>query len=129
MEDISSFYPRLEGTQGERDTIAYITQQLDNDNIDYELQDIQIPRQIHSFSQNIIVRMEGTSRDTLLYLIPMNHPEGVSQNQDGSVNIAIGLSIIKELAHSALDYSVEVVFLGAEFGDTAAYPLGTRRYL
>ncbi|RKX75110.1 MAG: hypothetical protein DRP87_15325 [Spirochaetes bacterium] len=129
IETLSSFYPRKEGSQGEREAIDYIVARLNSLGVKYRIEDFAGMDGGHSFSKNIEVTLEGTNPETLLFAVPINHNEGVKLERDGSINIAIALALIEKLSITKPSLTVKVLFLGAEFGEEPEYPLGTRQFL
>ena len=68
-------------------------------------------------------------RDTLILAVALNHPPETSNTLEGSINIALALSILEQLKTSKPPISVKVLFLGAEFGDDPDYPMGSKLFL
>ena len=134
LEDVSFFsslYPRLEGSVKEEKAIAHITDRFDNLNIKYSRNSLSSAKKGHSFSENINVRFEGEREDTLLILVPLNHPDSAAQAKDRSLSLALALAMAEELSlmRDPPAFSVEFVFLGGEFGNENRYPLGTKYFL
>jgi hypothetical protein len=83
----------------------------------------------HSFSSCLRVDLRGTSRDSLIVAVPLNDPPGASPGRDGSVNVALALDLLSRAHASTPPLGLTVLFLGAEFGDTDAYPMGSTLFL
>jgi len=126
---IHNFYPRLEGSANEQRLIQFILKRLDFLKVQYTLQDYSDSDLVHSFSKNIVINIPGKLKDTVILAVPLNHPREETRDFDGAVNIALALALIKQLHNNQPPVSVEVVFLGAEFGDGKDYPLGSRLFL
>ncbi len=61
--------------------------------------------------------------------MPLNHPADAPPGADGSVGVALALDLLGRLAGSRPAVSFTVLFLGAEYGDSAAYPMGSALFL
>ncbi len=126
---VESFYPRLEGSAGEKKTVSFITARLKSMGIPFSTFDFSQSDFQHSFSTCIRVDIEGTSRDTLIIAVPLDHAPDAAAVDDGAANIAIALGFLSRLRRSVPPVSVTVLFLGAEFGTSGEYPLGSRLFL
>lgn len=129
INTIHGFYPRLEGSEGEKKLIRFITKRLEYIHARYSLQDFSNSDLVHSFSKNIVVDIPGRLKDTLILAVPLNHSSKEPEKYDGSINIAIALAFIQQLMHTKPPVSVKVVFLGAEYGEGSNYPMGSRLFL
>ncbi len=125
----SKQYPRTEGSVGERRSIAYIEHSLSALGVGYSLQNFHELEATHSFSSSIEVNLHGKSPDTLLVIVPLDHPQGASKSDDGSINLALALGLIETLHGESLPISLKVLFLGGEFGSGPSYPIGTKQFL
>ena len=126
---LRSFFPRPEGSTGEKQVLAYITSRLDQDHIPYTPFDFSQSDFAHSFSSNIRVDVAGAIKDTIIVAVPINTPPDATSDQDQSVNIAVALDLLRQLKATPSTVSVTVLFLGAEFGEGGDYPLGSRLFL
>jgi hypothetical protein len=129
LQAVTRFFPRQEGSAGEKELIAWIEARLTSRQIpfipfDFSQSDFQ-----HSFSSCLRVDLPGKSKDTLLVAVPLNGPPGASQESDGSINIALALDLIEYARDRSLPLSLTVLFRGAEFGDTDGYPMGSTLFL
>ena len=129
MIAIQRLYPRLEGSQGERSAIELIENRLNAAGVSPRRFDFSESGVGHSFSSCLEVTVPGARKDTLIIAVPVNHATGVSEAEDGSLNIAIALSVVETLAGSIPPITVKVLFLGAEFGDGEPHPMGSRLFL
>jgi len=126
---IRSLYPRPEGSEGERELIRFIEERIERLRIPYTRLDYQESDTNHSFSSCLVVDIKGEKADTLILALPINHPAEASGQLDGSINVALGLSIVELLNRTTPPISVKVLFLGAEYGEETEYPMGSRLFL
>jgi hypothetical protein len=125
----SSLYPRTEGSPGEQRAIDHITERLSVLGIPYTRQSFQDLEGAHSFSSSIEVSIPGAIQDELLFIVPLDHPDGAAADADGSINLALALGIIEAMKGKTPPISVRFLFLGGEFGTDAGYPIGTKQFL
>ncbi len=128
-ETFRSAYPRLEGSEGEDAAVAYITEVLEEHGIRYTQSDFDEFAGGHSFSTSINATIKGRISDEVVFVVPLNHPEHANPEEDGSVNIAIATALASTLSGNTPPLSVRLLFLGAEHGRDAPYPMGTRQFL
>jgi hypothetical protein len=126
---VRSLYPRPEGSKGERELLAFIETRLKELEVPYRWLDFQESDRNHSFSACLAADIPGRLDDTLILAVPINHPPEASRQLDGSINVALGLSIVELLKRSTPPLSVTVLFLGAEYGEESEYPMGSRLFL
>jgi hypothetical protein len=126
---IRSMYPRLEGSAGERQLLDFIEQRLEYLRIPYSRLDFSESDRIHSFSSCLVADIRGQQEDTLILAVPINHPPGTEEEFDGSINVALALGIIEHISRKTPPLSIKILFLGAEYGQTADYPMGSRLFL
>jgi hypothetical protein len=129
LRTVASFYPRLEGSAGERKAIAFITERLTARRIAFRSFDFGESDFQHSFSTCLRVDIPGTRKDTLVVAVPLDNPPGAGPGEDGSPGIILALALLEGLRDSTPPLSVTVLFLGAEFGATADYPMGSTLFL
>ncbi len=129
IETIRTNYPRYEGSEGEQKTLAFIRARLERAGVSYRHFDFSESTVSHSFSSCIEVTLPGARRDTLIIATPLNHLAGSSAEFDGSINIAIALNLIAYLGSSTPPITLKFLFLGAEFGDSSHYPMGSKLFL
>ncbi len=129
LRTVGSFYPRLEGSTGEKKTVSFIKGRLESQGIPYTSFDFSASEFQHSFSTCIRVDVAGALRDTVIVAVPLDHPQDAGPLEDGSVNIVLALSLLQGLRDNRPPLSVTVLFLGAEFGDTREYPMGSALFL
>ncbi|MCX7038461.1 MAG: hypothetical protein NT005_04930 [Spirochaetes bacterium] len=126
---IASFYPRLEGSPGEKALLGYIEARLASLGLEGKPFDFSESDTGHSFSSCLRVDVPGARRDTVILAVPLNHPPDAPPRRDGSVNVALALELLRQARGSPLPVSLAVLFLGAEFGDTDGYPMGSALFL
>ena len=126
---IRSMHPRLEGSEGERQLLSFIEQRLEFLRVPYSRLDFSESDQNHSFSSCIVADVAGQREDTLILAVPINHPPEIREQFDGSINVAMALGIIEHISRATPPLSVKILFLGAEYGQTAEYPMGSRLFL
>lgn len=125
----SSLYPRLEGAEGEKEAYFYLQRRLEEEKIPFSLRTLDQLRGTHSFSSSIEVNLSGKKEDTLTVIIPIDHPAGIERENDGAVNLAMGLALIREFAPRNLPISLRFLFLGAEYSGEENRQIGTREFL
>jgi hypothetical protein len=128
LQAVSRFTPRQEGSPGEKDLVAWIEQRLSSQGIrtarfDFSQADVE-----HSFSTCLRVDLPGASRDTLILVVPLDAPPADS-GHDGSAAIALAVNLIETVHGATPPTGLTVLFLGAEFGDSNAYPMGSALFL
>ncbi len=126
---IRSLYPRLEGSKNEKTLIKYIEKELKKDKTPYTTEDFSDSDLVHSFSKNIEITIKGKIKDTLIVAIPLNHKAGLPKSRDGAINIALGMMLIREYTKTTPPISLKFLFLGAEYGDSNQYPMGSKLFL
>jgi len=125
----SSLYPRPEGSSGERLLMQHIRERLEGLGVSYEELDFRESDSDHSFSTSLVASIPGARPEELLLVVPVNHPPDSPRELDGSAAVALGLAAVEQLVRGRPPLSVRVLFLGAEFGEEAAYPMGSRLFL
>jgi hypothetical protein len=128
-DTIRSMHPRLEGSAGERQLLRFIEQRLELLRIPYSRLDFSESDKNHSFSSCLVADVRGQLEDTLILAVPINHPPETPVEFDGSINVALALGIIEHISRKTPPISVKILFLGAEYGQTAEYPMGSRLFL
>jgi len=129
LRTIQSFYPRLEGSEGEKRTVKFIESRLATFGVGYTPFDFSESDFEHSFSTCLRVDVPGRMTDTLILAVPLDQQPGSVQTNDGAINIALALDLIRRSRLERLPVSVTILFLGAEFGDTDSYPMGSTLFL
>lgn len=129
LNTFSSFFPRSENSAGETAAANFIEERLLEREIKYTRYELSESDIVNSGSVTIDVILPGKSGNEIFMIFPLNsHPNAV-QGRDGSANLAAALFLIDELVNTDLPQTVHIVFLGAEFGDSYEYPIGTEDYL
>jgi hypothetical protein len=126
---LQQLYPRLEGSAAERGVLEYVEARLRELGIASRRLDFRESDQNHSFSGCLVASLAGERRDRLLLVVPLNHPVEASRDRDGSINVALALGLLTAVGKTRPALSLEVLFLGAEFGGGAEYPMGSRLFL
>jgi hypothetical protein len=126
---VSSFSPRQEGSPAEGALLDWIGARLAAHGIhavpfDFSRSDFE-----HSFSRCLRVDVPGRSRDSLVLAVPVDAPPGSGPGEDGSINVALALDLLDHLKGTTPPLSLVVLFLGAEYGDTDVYPMGSTLFL
>ncbi|MGA2478452.1 MAG: hypothetical protein ABSG63_06830 [Spirochaetia bacterium] len=126
---ISRFYPRQEGSPAEKELIAWIEARLSSLSVPYSPFDFSQSDFQHSFSSCLRVDLPGRTRDTLIVAVPIDGPLGAEQGRDGSLSVALALDLINAAKAGDFPVSLTVLFLGAEYGEGDAYPMGSTLFL
>jgi len=129
VQALHSFYPRREGSAGEKSAVAFIEARLASLGVAFSPFDFSDSDFEHSFSTCIRVDLPGKSKDTLILAVPLDQQPDAAQDSDGSINIAVALDLIRTVHASTPPISLIVLFLGAEFGDSDIYPMGSTLFL
>lgn len=129
LNSFSSFFPRIENSQGEKSAANFIEARLKDNNIKYTRYELSESETINSWSVTIDAILPGKSGNEIFMIFPLNHQPEAIPGRDGSANLAAALSLIEKLKDTELPQTVHVVFMGAEFGKSREYPLGTKDYL
>ena len=61
--------------------------------------------------------------------VPIDSPPDAGPGADGSINVALALDLLDHVRGTTPPLSLVVLFLGAEYGDTDAYPMGSTLFL
>ncbi|MBN1696686.1 MAG: hypothetical protein JW881_04140 [Spirochaetales bacterium] len=128
-EVLEEYFPRQEGSPAEKKVVEYIEGVLKERRIDFEKFDFNSSDTVHSFSECLSVTLQGTKRDTLFFIIPLNHPRNSEKTKSGIINIVLGLSLIRQFSQTMPPVTIRFLFMGGEYGETDQYPLGSKLYL
>ncbi len=129
VQAVSRFFPRPEGSRMEKDLVSWIEARLSSLGVAFTPFDFSRSDFQHSFSSCIRVDIAGAARDSLIVAVPLNSPPDAERGKDGSLNVALALDLIAQAKNSPPPVSLTVLFLGAEYGDTSAYPMGSTLFL
>ena len=129
LRAVSSFSPRQEGSPAEGALLDWLRTRVTEMNMravpfDFGHSDFE-----HSFSRCLRVEVPGRSRDSLILAVPIDAPPGAGPSEDGSINVALALDLLGYVKGTTPPLSLVVLFLGAEFGDTDVYPMGSTLFL
>ncbi|MFO7730688.1 MAG: hypothetical protein R6V86_07980, partial [Spirochaetia bacterium] len=98
LEDMHTFYedyPRFENSENEKRTFEYISNELEDKNIDYRQIDLGGFDNFHSFSSIIEANFQGTSDNDLYFIFPVNHPMDAAQEESGAAGLALALQLCR----------------------------------
>ena len=126
---VSRFFPRPEGSRMEKDLVSWIEARLSSLGVAFTPFDFSRSDFQHSFSSCIRVDIPGAVRDSLILAVPLNSPPDAERGRDGSINVALALDLVAQVKNRQPPVSLTVLFLGAEYGDTSAYPMGSTLFL
>ncbi len=126
---VQSFYPRREGSEGEKRAVAFIESRLASMGVGFTPFDFSESDFEHSFSTCIRVDLPGQSKDTVILAVPLDQQPDARQDSDGSITIAVALDLIRTFHAAPPPVSLTVLFLGAEFGSSDVYPMGSTLFL
>lgn len=129
LKILQSIYPRNEASRNETVIFEYIEKHIDELKLEYVTHNFEHSRINHSFSGYIEVNVTGDKKDTLIVCAPINNSSNSLNTEDGSINIALALSLLKYASSVNLPITIKVLFLGAEFGDEEYYPMGSNLFL
>ncbi len=128
MNSFSTFFPLKEGSEHEKEAVQFIKKRLDSLGITYTQYAMNNSENIHSGSTIIDALFPGETSNEIFLIIPLNSTKA-SAKDTYSFNIASVLMLAETLQTKKLHNRVHLVFMGAEFGENDAYPLGTAEYL
>ena len=117
MDFFTSIGSRADGTEGEKKALDYIAGRLEELNISYRRQSLNIEKQGHSFSENIIAEIPGSTAGRYIIAVPIDK---------GAFSTALILEIAEEFSMKPPMNTVVLTFLGAEHGETRFHPYGSR---
>ncbi|MFW5994741.1 MAG: hypothetical protein ACOCRN_01425 [Spirochaetia bacterium] len=126
---IERFFPFSEGSRRESRLFDHISTTLDQAGISTERMDFSEESDMHSFSEVVRARIPGTGSGTLAIAVPVSHPVRATVSESGVPGIVAALTALRSLSDDPPEVSLEILFLGAERGDTYPYPMGSRRLL
>ncbi len=129
LHAVAGFTPRREGSTAEHALLSWIEQSLAARGIRSARFDFSQAEVEHSFSTCLRVDLPGASRDTLILAVPLDAPPDSDAAADGSVAVALAVNLIESLQGGTPPTGVTVLFLGAEYGDTDVYPMGSNLFL
>ncbi|RKX73581.1 MAG: hypothetical protein DRP60_11645 [Spirochaetes bacterium] len=112
-----SFGSRADGTDGENEALNYIADKLKEMDIGFKRQLLNTEKRGHSFSQNIIAEIPGTSEGQFIVAAPID---------GGAFSTALLLELAKVFKENPPKNSVSLIFLGAEEGESDFHPYGSR---
>jgi hypothetical protein len=126
---IASFFPRTEGSAEEAGLLAWIDARVAETGARAVAFDFAQSAEGYSRSSCRSIRIEGRLPDTLIVVAPLNHDIDAVPGSCGDVNIALALELVRRARAAVPPVSIEVLFLGAEYGGGDGYPMGSALYL
>ncbi len=126
---IAAFSPRPEGSAAESGLLAWIDARLAELGATVVKFDFAQSAEEFSRSSCRSVRIEGRLPDTLIVVAPLNNPAGEDAVSRGDIDIALALELLRRARAAPPPVSLEVLFLGAEYGEGEGYPMGSALYL
>lgn len=129
LHTFSTMYPRTENSHNEELAFDYIRSILNRNNIEYNQIGLGGVENFHSFSSIIETHFSGTSDKDLYFVFPVNHPIETPKDESGAAGLSLALQLCKSLSKMNLPVNVHVLFMGAEYGRSEEYQLGTRAFL
>jgi len=117
MNYLSSLGSRADGTEGEKQAFSYIAEQLKVLGIPFKRQSLDREKRGHSFSQNIIAEIPGSSPGTYIISAPVD---------GGAFAAALLLDLADKFRSDPPEKTIILAFLGAERGESAFHPYGSR---
>jgi len=126
---LQQLYPRPEGSAAELGVLRQAETRLRELGIPTRRLDFRESDQDHSFSEVLVASVAGQRRDTLLLAVPLDHPSEASRDRDGSISVALALGLLEAARARQPALTLQVLFLGAEFGEGPQYPMGSRLFL
>jgi hypothetical protein len=122
-------FPRREGSAAETALLAYVSARLAEEGIITTRFGFQESTEGYSSSSCLSASVAGRLPDTLLVVAPLNHPADAGPGESGDVNVALALELLRRAHEKVPQLSLTVLFLGAEYGDGDAYPMGSALFL
>ncbi len=129
LNTFSSFFPRIENSEGESFAVDFIEKRLNEMGIGYTRYDLSQSENVNSGSVTIDAIFPGKSGNEIFMIFPLNHPIKAAPGRDGSATLAAALYLAGELEKADLPQTVHIVFMGSEYGRGPDYPIGTKDYL
>ncbi len=134
MHTFSTMYPRLENSQNEKRAFNHISEVLKKNKISFDRIGLGGFENFHSFSEIISAHFPADSEDEneendLYFVFPVNHPIDSQQQESGAAGLSLGLQLCRSLSGLSTSANIHVLFMGAEYGRTQEYQLGSRAFL
>jgi hypothetical protein len=137
---LRTLHPRPEGSHSSRSVIDLVRERLTSMHVPYRTMDFEDSETSHSFAVSVIANVEGQRPDTVLLCVPVD--SSPDDETDGSLAVALALEIARRLAPprepapagvaaaaGRPPLTVQLLFLGAERGKGAEYPMSSRLFL
>jgi hypothetical protein len=132
LEDIQAlkaYYPSDEGTANESKTADYIMKKIGSWGISYTQRSFANSESHHSFSQCIDAVIKGKNAESVFIVLPINNVIERTNHPGILVNVALGLFLLEQMKSRVPLVTLHFLFLGAEYGSTQEYPIGSQIFL
>jgi hypothetical protein len=129
LKAVSAYPERREGSASESALLDWIGARLAEMDLHPVPFDFSRSDFAHSFSRCLRVDVKGRSRDSLILAVPVDSFPGAAPGEDGSINAALAMDLLRNLKGTTPSLSLIVLFLGAELGKTDDYPMGSNLFL
>jgi hypothetical protein len=126
---LQSLHPHEGGSANEKRIAQFIEERLTLLRLPHSESDFSRAEGGHSFSPIIQAAIPGVSRETILIVIPLNHPLAAERADDGSFGLALGLRLLDHFRKNKPPLSLTFVFLGGEYEEGGEPFWGTRHFL
>lgn len=126
---LTSVSSRLEGSPGEKEAVAFITQHLESNGIAHTVSGFDELSGTHSYSESIEISIPGAAADEILIVAPLNIREISNSPGSGAVSIALALETAKAFNEKETRLSLRILLPGAEHGSGEVYPIGSRAFI
>jgi hypothetical protein len=129
LHAVSSFPLRREGSTAEGAFLEWIGNRVAEMAMRAVPFDFSRSDFAHSFSHCLRVEVPGRSPDSLVIAVPIDSPPDAASGVEGSINVALALDLLAHVRGTRPPLNLLVLFLGAEYGDTDDYPMGSTLFL
>lgn len=129
LKALSAFYPSGEGTPNEKRVSGFITDRLNALGVRFSQKSFSGSERRHSFSRFIDATIPGKKTDTVFIVVPINNVSAGPEGPDTLVNVALALGLLSRSSLVLPDVTIRILFMGAEFGESTEYPLGSHIFL
>ncbi len=126
---LSAFYPSGEGTSNEKRVSDFIIERLNTLGVRFSQKSFSGSERHHSFSRFVDATIPGKKTDTVFIVVPINNVSADPDAPDTLVNVALALGFLSRSSLVPPDVTIRILFMGAEFGESTEYPLGSNIFL
>lgn len=124
---IEAFGPRIEGSVAEAGALDLLDAYFRDRGIPVRRQGFAGFEGAHSFSQNLIADVGGTTDATVIFTVAIGEPAGTTISD--ATSLAVAALLAGEVLALERRPRVIVAFLGAQHGSEAHYPMGSTLYI